>query len=170
MEESRYFLRSWGILAAVITSFVALLAITVGALYQSFSHVTEETKFRTKTEDRLTEIEKSLLAIQAKMVLSKPPDSENQADAKGVLAYAKKESIQLPESVIAQGGQKFIEAAARDPKAWDVALDFVNYRSSMNTTFRMNGPMVPLPSKKSCLLLRLPRGAGEANSKLTVQR
>ena len=65
-------------------------------------------------------------------MLSNPPNAENQAEAKDLLAVAKKESISLPLAIVEQGGQKSIEAAKGDPKAWSVALDFVSYRYSLN--------------------------------------
>jgi len=67
-----FFLREWGIAGAVLTVIVALLGITLAALYQSFSHVKEEAEFRTNTknsfeklEGKLSDIEITLLNMRA---------------------------------------------------------------------------------------------------------
>ena len=43
-------LRELGPLVAIIGVFVAMLGITLGAVYQAISHVKEETEFRTNTK------------------------------------------------------------------------------------------------------------------------
>jgi hypothetical protein len=53
-------IRAFGAPSAIVSIFIAMLGITLGAAYQSFSHVREETEFRTKTGDRLDAINKQL--------------------------------------------------------------------------------------------------------------
>jgi hypothetical protein len=64
--------REWGISGALITAFIALLAVTLGALYQSFAHVKEETEFRTQTIDHFKELDRDLLAIQTLLSSAQP--------------------------------------------------------------------------------------------------
>ena len=118
-----------------------------GVVYKYSEHITDEKVFRVRTDDRLQSIgdrleavEKSVKSIDAdilqlrlKALVSGPADSQGQAEAKKVLATARKESISLPQAVVEQGGQKFIGASKEDSNAWGVALDFIAYRSSLNT-------------------------------------
>jgi hypothetical protein len=133
-------LREFGPIASIITVILTLVVIAIGALYQSFAHVKEETQFRTHTDDRLQAIEKTvksidadILALRLKALVSGPADSQGQAEAKKVLGTAKEESISLPQTVVEQGGKKFIGVSKGNPNAWGVALDFIAYRSWLNT-------------------------------------
>ena len=60
-----FWLRAWGIVGAIITGTITLLAITLGSLYQAYSHVERETEFRTRTDVRLDSIESRLDDIEA---------------------------------------------------------------------------------------------------------
>lgn len=152
-KKALYLLREWGVLGVTATIIIALLGIVV-ALVIAVSNRREAdaifranaNNFQERTGERLTRIEASLLGLRAKAVASNPADSENQAEAKSVLAAAKKESIRLPVPVIELGGNKFIEAAKTDPKAWDVALEFVAYRSFLNAQSRPRVPTEPMPT------------------------
>jgi hypothetical protein len=61
--------REWGIAGALITVFIAMLGITIGALIQSFSHVKDETQFRTNTTRTLEETTRTLEDIQTNLRL-----------------------------------------------------------------------------------------------------
>jgi len=115
-------LREIGPLATISGVIVALLALTAGALYQSFAHVKEETQFRTRTEDRLAAIESSLLALRTKAAVSDPSNQNNQIEIKNVLATAKRDSVALPLSLVQDGGEKYVEAAKNSPTVWGAAL------------------------------------------------
>ncbi len=125
-------LRSWSLVGPSIAAFIAITAIAVMLGVNFLNKSGANARFQQHTEDRLTGIEKSLLEIQAKMVVSSPPDPQNQADAKNLLAEAKREPVPLSVSIVEQAGDKFITAAKSDPKAWNVAMEFVAYRSSLN--------------------------------------
>jgi hypothetical protein len=56
-RRARLVILSFGAPAVIVGAFIALLAVTCGALYQSFAHVKEEAIFRTRTDDRLVSIE-----------------------------------------------------------------------------------------------------------------
>jgi hypothetical protein len=139
-KKVAYLLRSWGLLAIMITAFVALIAIAVALANTAFSRVEENAKFRQRTDDHFTAveirfgaIETQLVSLRALIASSAPTVPRNQAAAKELLAQAYQKSIPaLPESVVQQSGNSFIEASAKDHKAWNVALEFVSYRSSLN--------------------------------------
>jgi hypothetical protein len=139
--KTLHLLREWSVLGVTATIIVALLALALTQWNAANGRVAAEASFRTHTEDRLTAIEASLLAIRAKAVASSPPDSANQVEAKKVLASAKEQSVKLPLLLIEQSGRSFIDAAKSDSRAWDVALDFVSYRSVLNA-----GEPVPIMS------------------------
>ena len=132
-KKALHLLHEWSVLGITATIIVALLALALTQWNAANGRVAAEASFRTHTEDRLTTIETSLLAIRARAVVSNPADSDNQVEAKSLLATAKKESIPLPQAVVEQGGQKFLGASKEDSNAWGVALDFIAYRSSLNT-------------------------------------
>jgi hypothetical protein len=104
-----------------------------------------EASFRTRTEDRLTDIERMLLENRARAIVSSPVDSSTVSEAKSVLAEARQGSIRLPSSVVEQGGQKFVKAAETDAAAWGVALDFASYRTLLNFAEKPTGKFRPVP-------------------------
>src|ERR1017187_6526791 len=95
-KKALYFLREWSVLAINFTVILTLLIFALTQWNAANALLTAEAVFRTHTEDRLDGIEKSLLTIRTKAVISNPADSENQAEARSVLATAKKASVQLP--------------------------------------------------------------------------
>lgn len=118
---------------AICALITALLAIAFGALYQSTSHVKEETEFRTHTSDDLKNIHDQLTVIRTLMVALQPLRKENQDSAKELIAQAKQKIIPpIPEAAVKQAGISFVDASPKNPGAWNVALDFVSYRSSIN--------------------------------------
>jgi hypothetical protein len=77
-RKTTFMLRELGPLAATVAIVVALLGITLGAVYQSTAHVKEETAFRTNTTDRLSSIEGALKLLQAQIVVAKYSNSQPQ--------------------------------------------------------------------------------------------
>jgi hypothetical protein len=63
---------------------------------------------------------------------SNPNDPKSQANAQKIIAEATKDSILLPEPIVEQTGTRFVNASQSDPKAWFVALAFLQYRSILN--------------------------------------
>jgi len=123
-------LRQIGTLANIIAIFVTMFGITLSAVYVSVAHSKEETQFRTRTDDRLTAIEVSILTLRTARAADNPLNPKNQAEAKSILAVARKSAIPLPASAIQEAGERFIDVARENLKAWDVATEFVNYRSA----------------------------------------
>jgi hypothetical protein len=84
-----------------------------------------------------------MLAIRLGRASTTPNDQQSQAEAKTVLERAKKTAVRLPIEIVERSGTSFINAAKDDPKAWGVALEFVNYRSSINQEPN-TGPQPPI--------------------------
>jgi len=148
--------RAQGSPIALVAVFVAMLGITLGAVYQSYAHVREETKFQTKTEGRLEaiesrlgNIESSLLSLRALQAAATPTDQRSQSEAKEILASAKRGATPLPVNIIAQAGKSFIQASQMDPNAWDTALSFINYRSSVNEVMSRPVALSKIPKSPS---------------------
>lgn len=92
---------------------------------------------------------KSLLAPQRLQGAAiQPTSSKNQKIAKDILSKAQQKSIpEIPASVVERAGKSFIKAASKpDPQVWEVALDFMSYRSSLNAA-RQPSPFTTIPSE-----------------------
>jgi hypothetical protein len=87
----------------------------------------------------LTGIRQSMLSLGITIAANAATAPQSQETAKTILTEAKKNSTPIPSPVVEQAGKKFIEAARADPKAWDVALQFVAYRSSLNSLYTPTG-------------------------------
>jgi hypothetical protein len=134
--------REWGITGAIIGAFLTMAAITLGALYQSYSHLEKETEFRTKTTDHLVDIDNRLLVLQLSLSSAQPTKSQNQAAVKQLLADARARAVSISPAVIQEAGATFIQAGLSDPGAWDVAMHFLSYKSFL-TSIDINSPLPP---------------------------
>lgn len=77
-----------------------------------------------------------------------PSNRDNQAVASALINQAQQGSLPaIPVSIIEEAGKSFLGAAANDAGAWMAALDFVKYRSTLNTP-PINPVAVP-PQTKS---------------------
>jgi hypothetical protein len=118
---------------------LTLLAITLGALYYSFSRVDKEATFETDTTRTLSDIAKRLDKIdtalslaQLEKITANPIDKTSAFAAQKLIADAQAQSIKLPADALEQAGKKLVAASTNEPMAWDAAMDFLNYRSSNN--------------------------------------
>lgn len=128
-------LRALGPIATSIGIVVALLGITLGSLYYSFSKVKEEATFQTNTESKLEKLNTDMVSLRALIASSQPLKSQNQKAAKELLAQARQKLVPpIPKSVVEQAGINFIEAASKEPTAWNAALAFLEYRSFLNAS------------------------------------
>jgi hypothetical protein len=62
-----------------------------------------------------------------------PKVPANQAKAVEIIAASRKSLKPLPQSVIEQAGKRFVDVAENDAMAWNTALTFVSYRTTLNT-------------------------------------
>jgi hypothetical protein len=141
-----YWAREWGIAGAIITAFVGMLAITLGAIYQSFAHVKEETTFRTQTNDgialiqkRLDEIEKALLLFRAptspKPVLEEitklqAKDFAAALPALKVVAQQPISDVNPSEKTLREIADKLRHTDPNTPEYWPTVLRFLQFASS----------------------------------------
>jgi hypothetical protein len=147
-KKTANWLRYWSLTGICITAFLALIAIIITVGIYATNRVSQESEFRGTTQVRLTNIETRLggietniLALRAAQAANLPTDKKNIAEAKAVLDAAKRSAIKLPTNIVEQSGRAFIEAAAKEPAAWNVALDFLNYRSTLNVYDRTFNPV-----------------------------
>jgi len=82
------------------------------------------------------DIGKLRLPQQLEQTSNTPQNQKSQNQAASLLGQAKLNGIRLPEPVIQYAGTRFIEAAETEPSAWKIALDFLNYRSTLNVYVR----------------------------------
>jgi hypothetical protein len=133
-----FWLREWGILGACVSIVFAMLAITLGALYQSFSHVKEETEFRTNTKDRLTSIESKLDKLEAKLIRSALDDLIHLDDKSFAKALpALHEVTEQPVSqvnpspaLLQQVAQKLRNTPEDAADYWPTILKFISFASA----------------------------------------
>jgi hypothetical protein len=128
--------RAWGITGTIITVFIGMLAITLGALYQSFAHVEKETEFRTKTtlwegeaDKKLIAMNASLTRLELKFLADDPADPNSTVAVAKLLASAKQQNIRLDEGFIRKAGDKFLQAAKTSTSAWETFLEILSYHS-----------------------------------------
>ena len=133
-------LRELGPIATIIAVVVTLGGITLGALYQSFSHVKDETEFRTHTNDTLKELQdgikdirNQLAGMTLKQISENPVTPKTITEAKNILVEAASKKIQIDKNLIKDAGVKFVEATQKDPAAWNTTLAFLNYKSFLDS-------------------------------------
>ena len=91
----------------------------------------------------LAGIRQSLLGLGVTIAANTPTLPKSQTSAKETLAEARKSSIKIPQNIVRQAPNSFIEASKTNPNAWSVVLDFVTYQSSQNPAPRI--PSITTP-------------------------
>jgi hypothetical protein len=81
---------------------------------------------------RLPRAEARIVERKLTQASQNPGNPQNIKEVKAVLDRSKNAGIKITPSVVEDTGKKFLEAAKDDPEAWDAALAFVDYRSSLN--------------------------------------
>jgi hypothetical protein len=115
--------REWGIAGTIIMAFLALCGITFGAVYQSFAHVRDETEFRTKTADRLTEIEARLTRVENSLQLLPA-----QLTISKFASVSPKELRSHPDELVAI--EKNLTKVSRDvPNFWPTSFQVITLLS-----------------------------------------
>jgi hypothetical protein len=136
----RRWLKEWATAGAAITGAVALVGITLTAVYFAVSESSKNSEFRGTTIQHLKDTDSAVSDLRNRIASSNPTDPENQKAAKDLLTAARrKNAVPIPLPAIEESGKRFIEVSDRDPKAWDVAVDYVNYRTELNRLFLGTG-------------------------------
>jgi hypothetical protein len=120
----------------VVLSLIAII-VTLGIALGNKREA--DGKFQGYTEQRLSTIEASLKnltasveGIRLKQSSSNATDPQNINQAKSVLARAQSSNIQLDKDVVSEAGSSFVKASEKVPAAWNVAVDFLAYRTTLN--------------------------------------
>ena len=134
-----HFLREWGISGTIVMAFVALMGITLGALYYSFSNVKEETTFRVRTGQRLDSIEAALLELRAaqspapvlKEISNLSPEQFVKAlPALRRVAEQPPSNVQPVQSVLQDVARKLLGVNPLTPDYWPTVLRFIQFASA----------------------------------------
>lgn len=98
--------------------------------------------------------ETEVLASERKLqrVSDNPTDPQNINEARRVLAGATAAHIKIPPSTLEKTGAKFVEASKKNPAAWDAALAFVNFKTSLNNS----STSIPTHSVPGLIFTRYP--------------
>jgi hypothetical protein len=130
----------FGVGAVVLT----LLGFVLSEHSSAVSRREEDGKFQQKTDDRLSDIEKTLKNLQEttedmRLKLSTRTASGPQSlkDVRQILNSAKSQNVPISETTIAETAQSFIAASQKTsepgaPEAWGAALELAAYRTSLN--------------------------------------
>jgi hypothetical protein len=131
----RRWIKEWGTAGAAITGAVALVALAITGVIFAVTESSKNSEFRGSTKEHLATIDTAIIEIRTRRTADNPADPGNQQAAKEVLSEGRG-TARIPEAAIREAGKGFIEAAARAPTAWPVALDFLDYRSFLNASLR----------------------------------
>ncbi len=102
----------WGPPITIVAIFATLLGVTVASLIQAFSHVKEETEFRTKTVDRLDKIDERLRVLTVSSAGATPNNPASQAQARDIITEVKKNRVEpLPKPTVQLVGTQFVNAS-----------------------------------------------------------
>lgn len=77
----------------------------------------------------------------------KPLNPQSNHDAREVISRAQAAGIQVAPATVEQVGKKFAYAGRDNPEAWDTALQFVAYKSFLNTTLAIRYRQVGTPGE-----------------------
>jgi hypothetical protein len=119
----------WAVRSILLPLAVAAAVATTGGVIHleiALAAVRGEFVRQTRTT------EEALLALQTSQAASNPTDKNSQTEAKNYLLAAKQKSLRIPTTVVAQAGGSFVKASTNESSPWDVALQFLNYRSVLN--------------------------------------
>jgi hypothetical protein len=87
---------------------------------------------------KLAEISALLSPQKLSQTAEGPIDGGSVANAAKILATAQQKNVQIPATVVAEVGVKFLDASTGTPQAWGLALQLASYRSD-----RINPALLP---------------------------
>lgn len=133
-------LREWGVLTVIATIIVALLTLAATAFYQAVARVEKETRFQTKTEDRLGSIEAQLLELRAsgspKSVLKQINELDQQTFSKALPALRKvteqpSAEVDATQPTLQDIAEKLRRTDEASPDYWPTVLQFLEFASAL---------------------------------------
>lgn len=81
---------------------------------------------------RIPRMEGWLFERKLERAAANPASPQSMKEAKEALQRSGNENVQLKPGVVQRTGVRFVQAARTEPRAWDTALDFLSYRTSLN--------------------------------------
>jgi len=142
-------LRYWGVLGVLVTATISLIAMALTLGIFAVNRTNEESRFRGSTEARLTQIETSLEALRLKQVSGSPTDPKSIKEAKALIQSARSNQLRLNKDAVTDAGERFVEVGNKNPDAWDAALEFLKYRTYLNSVTVNLGPQVAITKEIS---------------------
>lgn len=171
-KKLSYWLREWGVVGITVSVILALLGLLVTVSIYAAEGIVKNAEFRTHTEDRLTDIEArldkitgTLSTISLTLLTNKPISPQSVSEAKKLLNAAISSKIEIDASAISSAGTKLVAASQAVPSAWDTALEFASYKSSLNAS-AAGVPQIVKHSITTRYLYASPNG--EASPQLSV--
>jgi hypothetical protein len=127
----------WGYVAAFLKDWGGVLGLggfAVLALSQWLNYV----DFKATTSARLDWMEKALQKFDSRLDASQleqlSPTSDNAVNkVSQILKSAQSEQRVIDPQEILDSGSKFVKYSSQNPAAWSAALQFVNYKSYINS-------------------------------------
>jgi hypothetical protein len=146
---------AFGSPVAICTLVLALFGITLGALYQSFSHVKEETEFRTQTKDALAMIQAYIRAQQATQVPGKvlneiaplsPKEFAQNLPALRAVTEQTPDRVSIKPETLRQVAHKLNETSETTPEYWPTVFQFIRFASAKVSVIEPHGIAIRMDS------------------------
>jgi hypothetical protein len=98
----------------------------------------------SEIKGELRGLEGKVGSINLKQLSGTPGDPRSIRESQDVLRAARLNNVRFDSDTIANAGQRFIGATKGNPDAWKTVLEFLNYRSYLNSVTVPLGPQEPL--------------------------
>lgn len=123
-------MKEWGTLGAALGASIGIVGIMLSAIYVAVGESSKNAEFRGKVTEQLRQIDNHLNTLEMRIAAASPLDPDSQRAAKDVLARA--HDVPISKPLVETAGAKFVDVADKSQDAWDTAIQFVNYRTSLN--------------------------------------
>jgi len=87
-----------------------------------------------------------------------PIDPASIGETQALLMKAMDAHVRIAPSLVESMGKRFIDASSQNPSAWNAALQFVNYRSSLNSSFPSLPDTTNEPAFRDKYVINIPTG------------
>jgi hypothetical protein len=137
-DKLSYVIRKWGKPALIVTLIAALCTAVIMLGIRVVDNVEKNAEFRGRTEQRLNNIEASLLEIRGKLTAASIqtqialPQSAFQnglSALKSNLAEARSLNVKVPIPLLEDLEAKLQNSDQNAPEFWPTASEFISYRS-----------------------------------------
>jgi hypothetical protein len=157
-----FLLREWGLLATNITVIVTLLGLFATAVYAVSSRREADATLHQKTTDRLDDIDKKLVEMNAKIgngqlatLSSLPTTPTTIKRLMAIVDAAQQSNIPLDRNLVVEAGQHFVEASYNNEDAWGAANNLLSYQTSVVINL---APKLPVSTRNIVTRYKAPVG------------